>query len=377
MVLARTRPFQPSRLALVARCALRYVKETEPSAERFLPPDLRTLFGRAVHDIIEQGVAADGDVRTALIDHVMHALQALDAPLPRWAIRHGLPPSNIVQPSALAGWVRFARLSRSDAGGHGDGGTARAPAMFGREILLDDPRHDLAGRADRVDNGGVKTVVTDFKTGGLRLEVGGDHRVQLLAYGLLVAERDKRSVELVAISPTETNTLVFDAAARAEIESILLAARDRLPRGVELKPETLATPGKICLGCRYRLTCPVYPAWAERHWRDPTMRTPFDVWGQVLRVELRNDLAALVVVAPDGSLARVKGVPFEPAVEPPRPGMPVRLLSLVSSERGGGGGRPVNFVAVDLGRLAGSAWGVWVDLRSFGDPSPVFEPIRR
>ncbi len=368
MVLERTRPFQPSRLALVAQCALRYVKETEPSAGPSLPPDLRTLFGRAVHDIIGQGVAADGDVRTALVDHVMQALHALNAPVPRWATRHDLPPAHMVAPSALAEWVRFATIRRADARRPGSGGTARAPALFGREILLDDPSHDLAGRADRVDNGGGKTVVTDFKTGRLRLEIGDDHRVQLLAYGLLVAERDERSVELVAISPTEHNTLAFDAAARAEIEAVLLAARDRLPRGVELKPETLATPGKICLGCCFRLTCPVYPDWAERHWRDPTMTTPLDVWGEIRRVDLRNDLAALVVVAPDGSLARVNGVPLEPAEEPPRPGMPVRLLSLVSSERVGGDHRPVNFVAVHLGRLAGSAWGAWVDIPAVGYP---------
>lgn len=375
MVLGRTRPFQPSRLALVARCALRYLKETEPSAGPSLPPDLRTLFGRAVHDIIDHGVAADSDARTALVDHVMQALHKVDAPVPRWATRHGLSPAHIVAPSALSEWVRFATLSRGDARRPGGGGTAHAPALFGREILLDDPRYDLAGRADRVDNGGAKTVVTDFKTGRLRLEVGNDHRVQLLAYGLLVAERDERSVELVAISPTEHNTLAFDAAARSEIEAVLLAARDRLPRGVELKPETLATPGKICQGCRFRLTCPVYPSWAERHWRDRTMTTPLDVWGEIRRVDLRNDLAALVIVAPDGSLARVNGVPLERAEEPPRPGMPVRLFSLVSSERAGGGHRPVNFVAVDLGRLAGSAWGARVDLRAVDYPNLIFEPI--
>lgn len=155
---------------------------------------------------------------------------------------------------------------------------------------------------------------------------------------------------------------MFDAVARAEIEAVLRAAQDRLPRGVELTPETLATPGKVCLGCRFRPTCPVYPGWAERHWRDPTLTTPLDVWGEIRRIDLRNDLAALVVVTLDGSLTRVSGVPLESNEEPPRPGMPVRLLSLVSSERAAGGHRPVNFIAVDLDRLAGSAWGAWMDV---------------
>jgi hypothetical protein len=290
-------------------------------------------------------------------------------------MRHDVPPAQLIAPSVLAEWVRFATLRQADVRHPGGGGKALTPALFGREILLNDPRHDLAGRADRVDNGGAKTVVTDFKTGRPRLEVGDDHRVQLLAYGLLVAERDQRSVELVAISPTERHTLAFDAPARAEIEAVLRAASERLPRDIDFRPETLATPGKICLGCRFRLTCPVYPGWAERHWRDAVMTTPLDVWGEIRRVDLRNDLATLVVVAPDGSLTRVSGVPLEPADEPPRSGMPVCLLSLVSSERAGEGHRPLNFMAVDLGRLAGSAWGAWFDLRAVGYPGQAFEPI--
>jgi len=272
----------------------------------------------------------------------------------------------MVAPSTLAEWVRFATLRRAEVYRRSSGGTTLAPVPFGREILLESPRHDLAGRADRVDNGAGKTVVTDFKIGKPRLALGDDHRVQLLAYGLLVAERDKRSVELVAISPTERHTLAFDTAARAEIEAVLRAARDRLPRNVELEPEALATPGMTCIGCRFRLICPTYPRWAQRHWRDPNVKTPLDVWGEIRRVDLRNDLATLVVVAPDGSLARVSGVPIEPAAESPWSGMPVCLYGLVSSERAGGGHRPVNLMAVNLARPIGSAWGAWIDLIAVG-----------
>lgn len=364
MALARTRPFQPSRLALVARCALRYLKETENLPEPALPPDTRTLFGRAVHDLVAGRAIRAEDVRTALLDRVGAMLAALDAPLPRWAVGRGLPPSRMVSSSALAAWIRFAILLLDGApSGSGTRG-AQTTRSFGREIMLEDPRHDLAGRADRVDNVRTTTVVTEYKTGRLRLAVGDDHRVQLLAYGLLAAERDARAVELVAISPGDRRELAFDTAARSEIENILREAHAILPRSVVVPQDRIATPGSVCLGCRFRPTCPIYPDWAERHWRDPEVRTPLDVWGDIRRFDARDGLASLVVITSDGTPTRVKGVPVGEDDAALWPGLQVRMMNLNSHERAGGEPRPRNLIAADVARPAESAWNAWFQ---FGD----------
>lgn len=357
--LRRTRPFQPSRLALVARCASRYLRESEAADFAPLPPGLRTLFGRAVHDIIGRGTDVGTDVRTALVERVMAALQTLDAPVPRWATRHRLPAARLVAPTALAEWVRFATVRM--AGGRRSRPTGIGRASFGREIDLASPDHDLAGRPDRVDDAEDTTVVTELKSGRLRMDIGDDHRIQLLGYGLLAADRDHRRVVLEAVSPNDRRSFEFDGAARAEILSILAYARSRLPRDVDLDPDALATPGSACLGCRFRPACRAYATWAELAWRDLSVVAPLDVWGEVQRIHLRDDLAEVVIVAPDGALTRVVGFPYDEPDEPPRVGELIRFFDLESAEIALRTRRPANMLIVDHRRPAGSAWSAAIE----------------
>lgn len=181
-------------------------------------------------------------------------------------------------------------------------------------------------------------------------------------YGLLAADRDGRRVLLEAVSPNDRRSFEFDGAARVEILKILTSARSRLPRDVDIDPNALATPGSACPGCRFRPECRAYGTWAQRAWRDPGFVAPLDSWGEIQRVHLRDDLADIVIAAPDGALTRVVGFPYGQLEGPPRVSERIHLFDLVSAEIAPRT-RPANMLIVDHRHPANSAWSAAIERR--------------
>jgi CRISPR/Cas system-associated exonuclease Cas4 (RecB family) len=363
--LARTRPWQASRLATVAQCALRYLFETE-LAEPSLPDTLPTILGRAAHRILEsasaQGTRAQ-DVRALLIESTLADLAASPARIPRWAARQGLLRNKgVVPPEALGARVRFVISHLVEPHEPSGQDRGRRERRFGPEVRLTSREHDLVGIADRIDFEMPDTsVVTEYKTGILRLGPGDAHRVQLLAYGLMVARRDGQAVSLRAISPAGVSNLVFDRQAEEEILQTLEAASARLPRDVSVDVDAVATPGSFCLSCRYRPTCTAYRLWAPRIWREGAGGTPLDVWGAVTHVSERGDLLDLLLLD-DGDLAiRVAGVPLADSERPPIEGARISLFDLASAENLRSSRRPLNYLAAAPLDVRGSAWSAAID----------------
>lgn len=365
VAVARTRPWQASRLATVARCALRYLFETE-LVEQSLPDTLRTILGRAAHRVLEaasaQGTRPE-DVRRLLVDMTLADLGASPARIPRWAARHGLLRGKGVVPAEMLGVrVRFVisqLLNAQERVGQGHGGRKR---RFGPEVWLESSEHDLVGIADRIDlEAPRRTAVTDFKTGALRLEPGSAHRVQLLAYGLIVARRDGHDVLLRAISPAGVWTLAFDRQAEEEILRTLQAANACLPRDVPVDVEAVATPGSACRSCRNRPICTAYHRWAPEVWREGAGETPLDVWGTVARVSASGDLLDLLLRDDGGSAVRVAGVAIAEGERPPMEGAHVRLFDLASAENLRSIRRPLNYLAADRFDVRLSAWSAAIE----------------
>lgn len=363
--LARTRPWQASRLATVARCALRYLFETELAAPS-LPDTLPTMLGRAAHYVLKtasvRGTRA-GEVRALLVEAVLAELAASPARVPQWAARHGLLRNKGVVPAeALCARVRFVVSRLEGAKEHVGRGGGAEERRFGPEIRLESREFDIVGIADRVDLEVPRsTVVTEFKTGALRIEPGEAHRVQLLAYGLMASRRDENAVSLRALSPAGELHLAFDRHAEDEIVRALDAANARLPRGVPVDPETVATPGPTCVGCRYRPICAAYTAWAPRAWREGAGGTPLDVWGGVARVTAQGDLLDFIIVDDVGTAVRVVGVALADSEPPPMKGARMRLFDLVSAENVRTMRRPLNYLVADRSDVRGSAWSATID----------------
>lgn len=363
--LARTRPWQASRLATVAQCALRYLFETE-LVEPSLPDTLPTMLGRAAHRVLETASARGTrpeDVRTLLVEMTLADLAASPARTPRWAVRHSLLRSKGVVPAeALGARVRFVVSRLVEARERGERGGSPREHRFGPEVRLASTEHDLVGIADRIDfESPGRTTVTEFKTGVLRLGPGDAHRVQLLAYGLMVARRDGRAVSLRAIAPAGVWNLEFDRQAEEEILRTLEAASARLPRDVPVDVEAVATPGSACLICRYRPICAAYRLWAQQVWREGAGETPLDVWGAVARVSARGDLLDLLLLDDGGTAVRVTGVALADSERPPMEGTRMRLFDLASAENLRSIRRPLNYLAADRFDVRVSAWSATVE----------------
>jgi hypothetical protein len=363
--LARTRPWQASRLATVAQCALRYLFETELVAPS-LPDTLPTMLGRAAHRVLETASARGTrpeEVRALLVEMTLADLAASPACIPRWAARNGLLRSKgIVPAEALGARVRFVVSRLVEARERGGGGGGSGERRFGPEIRLKSSEHDLVGVADRVDlEAPRRTAVTEFKTGALRLGPGDAHRVQLLAYGLMVARRDGHAVSLRAISPAGEWSLEFDRRAEEEILRTLEAASARLPRNVPVDVEAVATPGSACLSCRHRPICDAYRVWAPQVWREDAGGTPLDVWGGVAHVAARGDLLDLLLLDDAGTAVRVAGVALADGERPPVEGAPMRLFDLVSAENLRSIRRPLNYFAADRFDVRVSAWSAAIE----------------
>jgi hypothetical protein len=360
LALARTRPFQASRLATVYRCALRYLFETELQSPS-LPDTLPTILGRAAHRVLKTANARrthPKTLRSLLLEMTLADLATSTARVPQWAVRHGLLRNKGVIPTDMLGArVRFV-IARLAKGGERGGRRVEAErCRFGSEIRLESSEFDLVGVADRVDLEAPRcTVVTEFKTGALRVEPGDAHRIQLLAYGLMAARRDGHAVALRALSPTGEWHLEFGRQAEDEIVKALNAAQARLPRDVPVQAKAVAMPGRACLDCRHRPICTAYGAWVSGAWRESTGGAPLDVWGTAARVAMQGDLLDLLVLEDNGFVVRVAGVAIGEGEHPPIEGTQMRLFDLASAESFRSNRRPLNYLAVDRGNVRGSAW---------------------
>jgi CRISPR/Cas system-associated exonuclease Cas4 (RecB family) len=363
--LARTRPWQASRLATVAQCALRYLFETEV-VKPSLPDTLPTMLGRAAHRVLEAASARgtrSEDVRPLLVEMTLADLAASPARIPRWVVRHGLLRSKGVVPAeALGARVRFVISRLVEARERRARGGGSRERRFGPEVRLESAEHDLVGIADRIDfEAPGLTAVTEFKTGALRVEPGDAHRVQLLAYGLMVARRDECAVSLRAISPAGIWGLEFGPQGKEEILQILKAASARLPRDVPVAVEAVATPGSACLSCRYRPICAAYHVWALQAWRRGARETPLDVWGTVTRVTTQGDLFDLHLFDDSGTAVRVTGIALTDSERPPMEGARIRLFELASAENLRSSRRPLNYLAADRFDVRASAWSATIE----------------
>lgn len=187
---------------------------------------------------------------------------------------------------AIAMIVSNYRPGRSNTSSSSASGVA-TERRTGSEVPLVSESLGLRGSADLISevDGGVEIV--DFKTGSV-LDANGEvrrsYRLQLLAYALMVREREpKVRISLVLDNGTRTLVACDDGAlseARVEIDRMVSA----LPDGDDVAPTNLAEPGPDCISCSLRSSCPDYLAAAPTWWRNVPReieRAPYDSWGEV------------------------------------------------------------------------------------------------
>jgi hypothetical protein len=179
------------------------------------------------------------------------------------------------------------------------------------EVAIDVPGLRLKGRIDAIERRSHNvTIVRDYKTGKILDRDGAIKRtieLQLRLYALCISELDpSASIELIASNGCEDLHINCDRAAIEDTKRWLFTILDKLPSGELMDAEKLGVPGKVCSYCPLRHACPAYRNVAPKYWRDGSgdEALPFDIWGQVLRIDAEHGLITVELL--DAANRRVK-----------------------------------------------------------------------
>lgn len=326
MTLERTRPALPSKLGVFITCPMRYLLESEQHSFRCLPLPPQAALGSAVHKLANTLQKSGENNPESIIqrlenDFVATLIKTQQGALALWVWeRYGI--AGLVSRQALIKYIRYAKslvTPVAERGGH-------LPDMIkirgsiipvGREKLLKSTFFDMQGRADliyRKETGEIRIV--DFKTGEVRDEKKQpkeEYLLQIAAYGMMVKElAPDINIELELSGIGGSWTGVLDNSLQEFVNSVLDSFNGILPRNTSFSALNIARPGRHCIQCAGRCSCPIYSRnlchFMQQSCPDDR-HFSIDIHGRLLEVEMDNNFTTLQLLLPDGYMAKVFHIP--------------------------------------------------------------------
>ena len=337
-------PFlSPSALGSWGGCVLKLVSATRGAVQVELLGASPTLsIGTFAHRVISQFERSTNTTATEVFDS---EYQRLQDELSRDPMKAHF--ADLVSTKTMAEWARLKawilsrceRLERS--------GASRATGSLrtsGSELALESGDLRLRGSADRVRRVGRNDFeVRDFKSGSvfdddgtIKLEI----RLQLLAYGLMVAAAYPRASIRLIVDDGFEHEVAFDAQARSDARREIDAITGSVPASGPADADQLASPGPGCWGCAVRHVCKSYRASAPVWWReypDNLQTVSKDVWGTISEIRSVSPTGhvELVVMDDGGRHVRIDRLDVRHGLGGETSGTRVWMFDLESS----GGGR--------------------------------------
>lgn len=284
-------PFvSPSALGAWGGCVLKLIAGTRgaiPVEGLNASPELS--IGSFAHRVIERFEKTTGTTAAEVFD--VEYVRLRDE-LSRDPLRAHF--ADLASTKTMADWARIRAwvLSRCErperSGASGQTGGVRTS---GSELPLNSDTLRLRGSADRVRRVGANEfVVRDFKSGSvfdddgtIKLEI----RLQLLAYGLMVAAAHGRATIRLVVDDGAEHEVAFDTEARTEARRAIASITGNVPPAGPADATQLATPGPGCRGCSVRHACKSYRDSAPTWWSQYPESVPFlskDSWGTISEI---------------------------------------------------------------------------------------------
>lgn len=326
MTLERTRPALPSKLGVFITCPMRYLLESEQHSFRCLPLPPQAALGSAVHKLANTLQKSGENNPESIIqrlenDFVATLIKTQQGALALWVWeRYGI--AGLVSRQALIKYIRYAKslvTPVAERVGHlSDMIKMRGSIIpVGREKLLKSTFFDMQGRADliyRKETGEIRVV--DFKTGKVRDEKKQpkeEYLLQIAAYGMMVKElAPDVNIELELSGIGGSWTGVLDNSLQEFVNRVLDSFNEILPRNTSFSALNIARPGRHCIQCAGRCSCPIYSRnlchFMQQSCPDDR-HLSIDIHGRLLEVDMDNNFTTLQLLLPDGYMAKVFHIP--------------------------------------------------------------------
>lgn len=324
MTLERTRPALPSKLGVFITCPMRYLLESEQHSFRCLPLPPQAALGSAVHKLANTLQKSGENNPESIIqrlenDFVATLIKTQQGALALWVWeRYGI--AGLVSRQALIKYIRYAKslvTPVAERVGHLPDMIKMRGSIIpvGREKLLKSTFFDMQGRADliyRKETGEIRVV--DFKTGEVRDEKKQpkeEYLLQIAAYGMMVKElAPDINIELELSGIGGSWTSVLDNSLQEFVNRVLNSFNEILPRNTSFSALNIARPGRHCIQCAGRCSCPIYSRnlchFMQQSCPDDLS---IDIHGRLLEVEMDNNFTTLQLLLPDGYMAKVFHIP--------------------------------------------------------------------
>lgn len=326
MTLERTRPALPSKLGVFITCPMRYLLESEQHSFLCLPLPPQAALGSAVHRLANTLQKSGENSPESIIqrlenDFVATLIKTQQGALALWVWeRYGI--AGLVSRQALIKYIRYAKslvTPVDERGGHLPDMIKMRESVIpvGREKLLKSTCFDMQGRADliyRKETGQIRVV--DFKTGEVRDEKNQpkeEYLLQIVAYGMMIKElAPEINIELELAGVGGSWIGVLDNSLQECVNRVLVSFNEILPRNTSFSAFNIARPGKHCIQCAGRCSCPIYSK-NSCHFRQQSCPDDrhfnIDIHGRLLEVEMDNNFTTLRLLLPDGYMAKVFHIP--------------------------------------------------------------------
>lgn len=302
----------PSALGAWGGCALKLVAATRGSVpvERLnASPELS--IGSFAHRVIERFEKSMDLTATEVFEAEYERLRD---ELSRDPLRAHF--ADLASTKTMADWARLrawilSRCERPERAG--SSGSSGAVPASGSELQLESSALRLRGSADRIRRVGANAFeVRDFKSGSVLDEDGViklEIRLQLLAYGLMVAGKHPRATIRLVVDDGSEHEVAFDANARSEAHREIASITINVPPSGAAEADQLASPGPACLGCSVRHVCRSYRVAAPTWWNQYPGNLPVlsrDSWGTVSEIRRIGSTERVDLVLNDDAGRRVR-----------------------------------------------------------------------
>jgi hypothetical protein len=266
--IVRTKPFKPSAMSIAESCLLAAVL---PSCDP-APPKLKAgpimTFGSAYHklyeDLAKGRLVIESGEPDAFGESFDRIIQGLEAPRKGY-LREAL------------GETRYERMRlsvlRKSAAMHSEFGyvqkfggenshSKNENIRSGSERVISSKLLEIEGRYDRIQVAGNDVTVIDYKWSAIRdkpEESTVNDFIQLELYGLAIREQSPAAKISLRIEGTDgSNERYFsESEINARLEW-LQEIRTKVPNGVSIKAENIASPGYHFNRCGHRNVCAKY-----------------------------------------------------------------------------------------------------------------------
>lgn len=329
ITLARTGPIIPSKLGVFIDCPARYLLESEQNSLQRLPLHPRTILGSVVHrlaNIIQKNRENSSfSIIRQLENDFVKALTNTQriGPLTAWIQGHyGI--AGFVSRQTLLEQIRYAKsLTRpvseltTYSAASAEKREHRVPV--GREQLLTSAFFNMSGRADLIyqkDTGKLRIV--DYKTGKVTDEQNQPiekYLLQIAAYGVILKEMaPDRDVELELAGIHDNWAGPLDAYLKERITQILVKLNNTLPLNVAFSSHNIAQPGRHCVLCNSRCSCPVYLEKLQHRMQQHQFDYNLfgnDICGRLISIEGDNHLSILKLQLANSYIVKVFRIPTQ------------------------------------------------------------------